>query len=181
MNGHAHHEKLERANEQKLGLQGCKPVQQKLPKRTKKKAEDEGLLSSFCTLVCDNQIGAYCRRRQTRQSANMCPGISVNLLLLLFLTHIFFPRARRRTSKFLHLSYYNPDSGMYGCGTDDLPLVALWIVILTGARVAVMDYILDPLARLGGVRSKQGLVRFKEQGWLIVYYTCSWSLGMVRS
>lgn len=107
-------------------------------------------------------------------------GISVNLVLLLFLTHFFFPRARRRTSKFFHLSYYNPETKLYGCGTEDLPFVALWVVILTGLRVAIMDYILDPLARLGGIKSRKGLVRFKEQGWLIVYYTGSWSLGMVR-
>jgi len=78
------------------------------------------------------------------------------------------------------MSYYNPDTNMYGCGTDDLPFVLLWTVIFTGVRVAVMEYLLDPLARLGGIRTKKGLDRFKEQAWLIVYYTASWSLGMVR-
>lgn len=77
------------------------------------------------------------------------------------------------------MSYYNPDTDMYGCGTDDLPFVLLWTVIFTGVRVAVMEYMLDPLARLGGIRTKKGLDRFKEQAWLIVYYTASWSLGMV--
>lgn len=107
-------------------------------------------------------------------------GISVNLLSLLFLTHIFFPRARDRTTKFFHMSYYNPETNMYGCGTDDLPYVIFWSVAFTGLRVAVMDYMLDPLARLGGIRTRKGLDRFKEQAWLIVYYTISWSLGMVR-
>ena len=68
---------------------------------------------------------------------------------------------------------------MYGCGTDDLSFVLLWTVIFTGLRVAVMEYLLDPLARLGGIRSKKGLDRFKEQAWLVVYYIGSWSLGMV--
>ncbi|KAJ4311370.1 Sphingosine N-acyltransferase lag1 [Neodidymelliopsis sp. IMI 364377] len=134
------------------------------PKRRKtvpKKVEDEGLMASLCTLICDHQI-----------------GISVNLLSLLFLTHIFFPRARDRTTKFFHMSYYNPETNMYGCGTDDLPYVIFWTVAFTGLRVAVMDYMLDPLARLGGIRTKKGLDRFKEQAWLIVYYTISWSLGM---
>lgn len=107
-------------------------------------------------------------------------GLSVNLLVLLTLTHIFFPRARSRTNKFFYMSYYNPETKMYGCGTDDLPFVLLWSVIFTGVRVAVMEYLLDPLARLGGIRTKKGLDRFKEQAWLIVYYTGSWSLGMVR-
>jgi acyl-CoA-dependent ceramide synthase len=78
------------------------------------------------------------------------------------------------------MSYYNPETDMYGCGTDDLPFVLLWTVIFTGVRVAVMEYMLDPLARLGGIRTKKGLDRFKEQAWLIIYYTASWSLGMVR-
>jgi very-long-chain ceramide synthase len=52
-------------------------------------------------------------------------------------------------------------------------------VIFTGLRVATMDYVLDPLARSGGIKSKKGLDRFKEQGWLIVYYSGSWALGTV--
>jgi acyl-CoA-dependent ceramide synthase len=105
----------------------------------------------------------------------------MNLIALLVLTHIFFPRARSRTSKFLQMSYYNPATNKYGCGTDDLPFVVLWTILFTGMRVVVMEYLLDPLARLGGIKSRKGLNRFKEQGWLIVYYTSSWSLGMVRA
>ncbi|KAF2818380.1 longevity-assurance protein-like protein [Ophiobolus disseminans] len=134
------------------------------PKRRKaspKKAEEEGLLASLCALVCDHQI-----------------GIVVNLLSLLFLTHIFFPRARSRTTKFFQMSYYNAESKLYGCGSDDMPYVAFWTVMFTGMRVVVMEYLLDPLARLGGIKTKKGLDRFKEQAWLIVYYTASWSLGM---
>jgi acyl-CoA-dependent ceramide synthase len=116
----------------------------------------------------------------TQHRSNIYAGISVNLLLLLFLTHIFFPRARRRTSKFFHLSYYNPDTNEYGCGIDDLYFVLLWIVIFTGLRAAVMEHLLGPLARLNGIKTRRGLVRFKEQAWLVMYCTCSWSLGMVR-
>ncbi|KAF1849179.1 longevity assurance proteins LAG1/LAC1 [Cucurbitaria berberidis CBS 394.84] len=134
------------------------------PKRRKtqpKKVNDEGLLASLCTLVCEHQI-----------------GISVNLISLLLLTHMFFPRARSRTTRFLQMSYYNPETNKYACGTDDLPFVILWTVIFTGLRAAIMEYLLDPLARLGGIKTKKGLDRFKEQAWLIVYCTGSWSLGM---
>jgi acyl-CoA-dependent ceramide synthase len=110
-----------------------------------------------------------------------CAGIAINLVALLSLTHIFFPRARSRTTKFLQLSYYNPETNKYACGTDDLPFVLLWVVIFTGMRVLIMEYFLDPLARLGGIKSRKGLNRFKEQAWLIVYYTASWSLGMVHN
>ncbi|KAF2743293.1 longevity assurance proteins LAG1/LAC1 [Sporormia fimetaria CBS 119925] len=91
---------------------------------------------------------------------------------------MFFPRARRRTSKFFHLSYHNPDNELYGHGPDDLQLVLLWIVIFTAMRVLVMEYLLDPIARYNGIRTRKGLVRFKEQAWLVMYCTCSWSLGM---
>jgi acyl-CoA-dependent ceramide synthase len=106
-------------------------------------------------------------------------GIAINLFMLLALTHICFPRARRRTSTFFRFSYHNPSTDQYGCGTDDLALVALWVVIFTGLRVAVMDYILKPLAIMGGIKTRKGMVRFQEQAWLICYCICSWSLGMV--
>ncbi|KAL5120824.1 Sphingosine N-acyltransferase lag1 [Pleosporales sp. CAS-2024a] len=131
------------------------------PKARSTKAKKAGLLASLCTLVEHHQL-----------------GISINLLALLSLAHIFFPRARSRTTKFLHMSYYNPETNMYGCGTQDLPFVLLWCVLFTAARVLVMDYVLDPLARLGGMTTRKGLNRFKEQAWLIIYYTTSWSLGM---
>ncbi|KAF2279605.1 longevity assurance proteins LAG1/LAC1 [Westerdykella ornata] len=136
-----------------------KPV--KKQKTSKSRVEDETLFGTLCNTICNNQI-----------------GISVNLLLLLVMTHIFFPRVRRRTSKFFRLSYYNPDTQLYGCGMDDLPFVLLWIVIFTALRVFVMEYLLDPFARYNGVKTKKGLVRFKEQAWLVMYCTCSWSLGM---
>ncbi|KAH9861385.1 hypothetical protein J1614_011131 [Plenodomus biglobosus] len=135
------------------------PARRKI--QPKKKAQEDGLVASLCTLICEHQI-----------------GISVNLLSLLALTHMFFPRARSRTTKFLNMSYHNPETNMYGCGTDDLYFVMTWTVIFTGVRVAVMEHFLHPLARLGGIRTKKGLDRFKEQAWLIVYYTASWSLGM---
>lgn len=151
-------------------------------KTTSKKVEDEGLGATLCTLICNHQIGTLAHSIDFQPVPLLTPnaGISVNLLSLLFLTHIFFPRARDRTTKFFTMSYYNPETNMYGCGTDDLPYVVFWTVAFTGLRVAVMDYMLDPLARLGGIRTKKGLDRFKEQAWLIVYYIISWSLGMVR-
>ncbi|KAF1953439.1 longevity-assurance protein-like protein [Byssothecium circinans] len=134
---------------------------QKAKRKTKTKPAEDSLLGYLCAQVCDHQF-----------------GISVNLLLLLFLTHIFFPRARRRTSRFFRLSYYNPETEKYGCGTDDLYYVVLCLVTFTGLRVAVMEYVLDHLARRSGIKTKKGLERFKEQAWLICYCVCSWSLGM---
>lgn len=99
--------------------------------------------------------------------------------MLLALTHLSFPRARRHTRKFFQLSYYNSSSGRYTIGWDDLPLVFYWIVVFTGLRAAVLDYILEPLAGMAGIDKKKDKVRFAEQAWIITYDSAFWSLGMV--
>lgn len=43
-----------------------------------------------------------------------------------------------------------------------------------------MDYVLKPLARMGGIQKKKATIRFAEQGWLLIYCSIFWSLGMVR-
>jgi acyl-CoA-dependent ceramide synthase len=100
--------------------------------------------------------------------------------MLLALTHMSFPRARRHTRKFFELSYYNPESGEYCAGWNDAWMVSYWIVVFTGLRAAVMDYALLPLAKKGGVKSEKDQTRFAEQAWLLVYYSVFWTLGMVR-
>ena len=151
------------------------------PKRrkTSPRKVEEGLLASLCALVAEHQIGMSQSMAPHRLQKLIPAGISINILSLLFLTHIIFPRARSRTAKFFRMSYYNRETQLYGCGTDDLPYVVFWSVVFTGLRVVIMEYLLDPLARLSGLKTKKGLDRFKEQAWLIIYYTASWSLGMV--
>jgi acyl-CoA-dependent ceramide synthase len=106
-------------------------------------------------------------------------GLSINLLLLLALTHACFPRARQQTRKFFKLSYYNPAEQKYTQGWDDTYFVLLWVVVFTGLRVVVMDHILTPFARWAGIESKKMRIRFAEQGWQFLYYIVFWSLGMV--
>ncbi len=60
-------------------------------------------------------------------------------------------------------------------------MVFYWIVIFTGLRAAVMDYLLVPLARRAGIGRKKETVRFAEQAWIFTYYGVFWSLGMVCS
>lgn len=106
-------------------------------------------------------------------------GLSVNLLLLHALAHICFPRARRRTTDFFQLSYNVPNSQSYRQGSADFAFVAYWIVIFTGLRAAVMNYILLPIATWFGIEKNKSKVRFAEQAWLLVYYSIFWSYGMV--
>lgn len=149
---------------------------------SKKSTSEDSLLAYICAQICEHQLGTFTCvvGPMHKKTANLCaPGVSVNLLLLLALTHSFVPRARRRTSTFFRLSYYNAETDLYGIGIDDFPFLVLWLVIFTGLRVAVMEYILGPIAGCSGIKTIKGLARFKEQAWLVCYCICSWSLGMV--
>ena len=106
-------------------------------------------------------------------------GLSINLVLLHALTHISFPRARHSTRKFYQLSYYDPATGKYAAGWDDLYMVLYSIIVLTGLRAATLDYILLPLAHSSGVTRRKEKIRFAEQAWILVYGSIFWSLGMV--
>jgi len=129
--------------------------------KKKVKRKDDGLLEIVCGWIVDHQI-----------------GLSINLLALLFLTHACFPRVRTHTRQFFVLSYYNPDTGKYSLGLNDAWMVSYWVVIFTGLRAAVMDYILMPLAKKGGVKTERDQTRFSEQAWLLVYCSVFWTLGM---
>jgi acyl-CoA-dependent ceramide synthase len=99
--------------------------------------------------------------------------------MLLAMTHISFPRARRHTRKFFLLSYFNPESGEYRAGWNDAWMVSFWIVVFTGLRASVMDYILIPFAKRNNVRTNRNQTRFAEQAWLLIYYSVFWTLGVV--
>lgn len=148
----------------------------------KRKRRDDTLMGTLCAWVVEHQIGAQNNTRHSyrRNLLTFGLGLSINLVLLLALTHLCFPRARRRTQKFFTLSYHDPSTGQYTQGWDDLSLVSFWIVIFTGLRAGVMDYVLKPCARWGGVDKPKARVRFAEQAWLFLYYSIFWTLGMVR-
>jgi acyl-CoA-dependent ceramide synthase len=145
---------------------------------------EESIIGALCTWIVDNQLGVFYpfpREAASWNGANWKEiGIALNLLLLLSLTHICFPRARRHTRKFYDLSYYNAESGRYALGWDDLLMVNFWLIVFTGLRVAVMDYVLMPLAQRAGINRRKEKVRFAEQAWIYLYYGAFWSLGMVR-
>lgn len=102
----------------------------------------------------------------------------MNLLSVLFFVHLFFSDARHHTSKFFQISYYNPRTGTYALGWDDIFFVFYWIIVFTGARCAIMDYVLTPLATWCGISKKKTKVRFAEQSWITLYYTLFWGTGM---
>ena len=127
---------------------------------------------------------AYCKQIVKEQRTCLKgngTGLVANLLILLSLTHLCFPRLRSFTKLFFSLAYYNPSSQSYGRGRDDLYHVVFWVLIFTGIRALAMQQILSPFARWAGIRKEKARVRFSEQAWLLIYYTCSWSVGVVSS
>ncbi len=83
--------------------------------------------------------------------------------------------------KFYALSHYDASLQKYSPGWNDLPFVLLWLNIFTGMRTAVMDYVLKPLAIRGGVQRTKTTLRLCEQGWLVIYYSLSFGIGMVST
>ncbi|KAL8926156.1 MAG: hypothetical protein Q9208_003059 [Pyrenodesmia sp. 3 TL-2023] len=129
--------------------------------RRKGRRKSESIIGSLCQLVVSHQI-----------------GLAANLLTLLALTHACFPRARHHTRKFYRLSYYNAASEKYALGWDDSFLVIYWIVVFTGLRAVVLDYVLKPFAQVLGLEKRKEKTRFAEQAWLLIYYIGFWPLGM---
>ena len=97
---------------------------------------------------------------------------------MLFFVHMFFPFIRSHTQKFFRISYYNPATGKFALGWDDIFFVFYWTIVFTGLRCATMDYVLTPLAGVLGLKKKKPKVRFAEQAWILCYYTVSWCLGL---
>ncbi|EXA34770.1 Sphingosine N-acyltransferase lag1 [Fusarium oxysporum] len=109
--------------------------------------------------LIDNQIG-------------ICLGILAPLLIAQCNSI-----TRPLTAKLTSLSYRDEFTGKYGVGFDDNYLVAVLIVVLTGLRDATMRFVLDPLAAAWGLGRARSM-RFKEQAWMVVYYSTCWSVGM---
>ena len=151
----------------------------KRPKKRKNHRTDS-LIGAVCQWTVEHQVGMS-GPNQVGKPHMLTPksGLSVNLLLLHAMAHICFPRIRQTTRKFYQLSYYNPDTGKCAAGWDDLYMVLYSIVALTGLRAFMLDYVLAPMAGMVGIRKRKDKVRFAEQGWVLIYYTAFWSLGMV--
>ncbi|KAI9804400.1 MAG: hypothetical protein M1825_001299 [Sarcosagium campestre] len=140
---------------------GLQSVRRKRILKARGSRHDESVLSVICAWVVEHQI-----------------GLATNLIILLSLTHICFPRARPHTRKFFELSYYRAATGKYTIGLDDTYFVAFWIIAFTGLRAGMMDFVLIPFAQWGNVEKRKGRIRFAEQAWLFVYYAIFLPLGM---
>ena len=131
--------------------------------------------------VVDHQISKLHLQKFKTYLAYTISGLSSILLLLLGTIHFLAPansNLYETTRKFYAVSHYNPETGLYGKGLDDVLIVSFWIVMFTFIRAVMMDFVFIPYARYSGIPRK-GSIRFGEQAWSFVYATVFWTLGMV--
>lgn len=86
-----------------------------------------------------------------------------------------------QVESFLVLQNRDPMTGLYSKAWTDLNFIFFWIVVFTFLRAFVMTMILKPIAVRCGVKKEHQRTRFQEEGWVCLYYSLSWTLGMVSS
>lgn len=80
--------------------------------------------------------------------------------------------------KFIHLSYLNPSTGDYYKGWDDLYFVIFWVLVWLILRGLLMQIFWNPLGKSLGLKKPKKLQRFSEQGWILVYCSVFWCMGV---
>ncbi|KAJ2836328.1 Sphingosine N-acyltransferase lag1 [Coemansia erecta] len=123
-------------------------------------AKKSSALNQVCQWAVDNQTGWS--------------------LALLALIHGYDVVFANKTSPFVHLQHQisGDAEGRFERGCRDVYYVLYWVVAFTLIRITVMNKVLEPLAKWGGVSSSRKVTRFGEQGWLVVYYIISNTVGM---
>ncbi|KAK4238412.1 sphingosine N-acyltransferase LAG1 [Achaetomium macrosporum] len=101
-------------------------------------------------------------------------------LILGFLSlYAIIPTESNPVHPFLFLSYrINHQDGQYGKGPRDLAFISFYTIVLSFTREFVMQEVLRPLARLGGIRSRGKQQRFMEQMYTACYIAFIGPLGL---
>jgi acyl-CoA-dependent ceramide synthase len=108
------------------------------------------------------------------------PPKIISATILFYLVN---PTPQNPFSRFLFLSYpvqKSPsDEILYGKGYWDIAYIVFWVLVLTFVREFTMQYLLKPLGQYAGIRTKNRLTRFMEQGYILIYCLISTSVGAV--
>lgn len=107
------------------------------------------------------------------------PGASVTILAMLLAVHNLYPSLRPYTEPFFQLQYYQPNTGLYTQGWDDIYFVICSAIGFTAVRAIAIDWVFWPMGRRWGLKRKAS-IRLAEQAWMAIYYGFFWSCGMVR-
>jgi very-long-chain ceramide synthase len=113
-----------------------------------------------------------------RSAADFLAGIALTVLAMLMAVHNLYPSLRAYTTPFFQISYYQPSTGLYHQGYDDIYFILCSVIGLTAVRAITIDWIFRPIAKLVGLK-KKACVRFAEQAWLLGYDGSVWAMGMV--
>ncbi|KAF9397513.1 sphingosine N-acyltransferase lag1, partial [Podila epigama] len=114
--------------------------------------------------------------------ASRISDLSFKIVCIILLGSLF---GNSYCRKMTNLSYRVPDedteehwwTAKHSKGTDDLGIVAFWIIAFTYIRATIMKGYLNPLGKRLGIRGSK-LERFEEQGYIVFYYVISWASGM---
>ena len=104
--------------------------------------------------------------------------VSWSLILSVAVTHSLVPLVRPYTTRLYDLPYAQ-GNGLYVQGSEDALFVLGWLVLLTAIRATIIECLYEFVTRLR-VMSRKASMRFAEQGFLLIYDSTSFSVGMVR-
>ncbi|KAJ9408505.1 hypothetical protein DTO045G8_3798 [Paecilomyces variotii] len=104
-------------------------------------------------------------------------GASVTILAMLLAVHNLYPSLRPYTEPFFQLQYYQPNTGLYTQGWDDIYFVICSAIGFTAVRAIAIDWVFWPMGRRWGLKRKAS-IRLAEQAWMAIYYGFFWSCGM---
>ncbi|KAG8836214.1 hypothetical protein FRC17_008950 [Serendipita sp. 399] len=103
-------------------------------------------------------------------------------ILLYFNWTLVAPHVDNPFSHVLFVSNRLPDSAdgvpVYGKSYWDLAFIAYYIIFFAFFRQSLTIYFLKPLARHYGIKKESKIERFAEQGYAVIYFTLSGSLGL---
>lgn len=80
---------------------------------------------------------------------------------------------------FYSLQYQYPNSTAYDVGVHDSFFVVFWVINLSFLRCLLITFVFKPMARMLNITDFKATQRFIEQWWSVIYYSVSWSCGMV--
>lgn len=104
-------------------------------------------------------------------------AIPLGLILGFLGIYAFNPTESNIVHRFIFLSY-QLDNGQYGKGPWDFAFLGFYTILLTFTREFIMQEVLRPLARLGGIKSRAKQARFMEQMYTACYFAFSGPLGL---
>lgn len=75
---------------------------------------------------------------------------------------------------------YPNGNGTFTSGPDDVYGVFMAAAALTVARRVFLDFIFSPIASMMSIVKPSDKIKFRQQGWVLVYYSTAWTWGFAE-